>query len=115
MNVIADIKSVDWPKEELVAAARITSGSPATSTLPLHSDERVQFGLWYATPGAFTTDHAGYEEFIQVLDGTGSLIHEDGTATPLGPGTIVHLEDGWRGSWVIEQTLIKSYTTVVIP
>lgn len=112
MNVIADITSVDWPEAEPIAADRITSGSPATSTLSLHSDDHARFGLWYATPGAFSTDHAGYEEFIQVLDGAGSLVHDDGTTIPLKPGILVHLEDGWRGRWVIDKTLIKSYTIV---
>jgi uncharacterized cupin superfamily protein len=112
MNVIHNIADITWPEPVELAADRVTSGSPTASTLTLHSTKAAEFGLWYSTPGAFTTNHEGYEEYFHVIEGEGELVRDDGWRIPLIAGTIVYLEAGWRGRWVIRKTIIKSYTTV---
>lgn len=103
---------VNWPAPEPVAAERVVGGSPETQSLSLLRSSGVDAGLWRVTPGAFTTVHDGYAEYVQIMEGQGDLVHDDGTVTPLSPGSVVLMEPGWRGRWVIRETLVKAYTTV---
>jgi uncharacterized cupin superfamily protein len=112
MTTALHTSTIDWPSFVPIPDDRVRAGVPSTSTLVLHKDDRTELGLWQATPGDFTTSHSGYEEFIHVVDGEGDLVRDDGTIHPLRAGTILLLEDGWAGQWVIRQTLTKSYSIV---
>lgn len=107
--------SATWPEGQPIADARVIAGSPTTSTIAMdHKDDR-KFGLWRATPGAFTTDHAGYTEFIHVVEGRGRLVSDQEVITELRPGTSVVIPSGWRGRWEIDQTLTKIYAVTPGP
>lgn len=112
MTTAVHTSSIDWPAFEAVPADRVLAGAPQTSTLVLHEDDRAELGLWQVTPGEFTTVHAGYDELMHVVDGEGELIRDDGTSYPLRAGTIIVLEDGWTGRWVVRAALTKSYSIV---
>ena len=112
MNVVIDTATLAWPTEVAIAADRILAGSPAASTIVLHTTTTTELGLWRVSPGEFSTVHDGYEEFIQIVEGDADLIHDDGTVIPLSPGSVVLLEAGWRGRWLIRRPLVKTYTTV---
>lgn len=112
MTVALHTSSIDWPEYLPIAQERVLKGSPHASTLVLHRDRNAELGLWQVTPGEFTTLHNNYDEFIHVIEGEGELVHDDGAVYPLSPGTVLLLEDGWSGRWVIRRTLTKSYTTV---
>lgn len=112
MSAVLHTSSLQWPQAIPIAGERILAGNPAASTHVMFSDGRIELGLWRVSPGEFTTVHDGYEEFIHIAEGEGELIHDDGTVIPLRPGTVLLLEDGWRGRWVIRRTLVKSYATV---
>lgn len=111
MSTIINVLSVDWPAGVPIAAGRIISGSPLSSTLVLHRSETTEMGLWRVTPGEFTTVHDGYVEFINIVEGDADLVHDDGTVISLQPGSVVLLESGWRGRWVVREALVKSYST----
>ena len=112
MSTVLHASSLHWAEPVPVDPERIIRGAPATSTHVLFADGKTELGLWRATPGEFTTVHQGYEEFISVIEGEGELIHDDGSRTTLNAGTVLILENGWRGRWSIASTLVKSYTTV---
>ncbi|BCW78255.1 cupin domain-containing protein [Arthrobacter sp. NicSoilC5] len=112
MSTVLNASSAHWPKPVPVASERIIQGTPAASTVVLFTDDKTELGLWRVSPGEFTTVHQGYEEFISVLEGEGQLTHDDGSLITLKPGTVLILENGWRGRWSIDSTLVKSYATV---
>lgn len=101
-----------WPASEPIAPSRVLRRAPEASTLRLHEEPGRELGLWRVTPGEFTTVHEGFTEFITIADGTGRLIHEDGTVIELRPRTVALLEDGWRGRWVVDTTIVKSYAVL---
>lgn len=103
---------VTWPESTAIAADRVISGSPRASTLVLHESGACQLGLWNVTEGEFTTDHAGYVEYIHILGGRGRLVDLDGNVTHLSAGVTVLMDEGWNGRWVVEETISKSYMTV---
>lgn len=109
------LESVTWPADEAIATHRVLNGAPVASTLTLHDDSESELGMWRVTEGEFTTLHQGYTEFITILQGSGKLIHDDGTVLDLAPGTVAVLKDGWSGRWVIEEALTKSYAIVPVP
>jgi uncharacterized cupin superfamily protein len=103
---------VPWPEAERIATDRVLSGSPEASTLVLHKDDRCETGVWRVTPGEFTTVHEGYVEAVTITAGRGRLIDDEGTVTELTPGTVAVLENGWRGRWAVDETIVKSYAVI---
>lgn len=103
---------VRWPELAPVAAERVLTGSPATSTVFLADSAGYQLGLWKVTPGAFTTDHTGYIEFVHIVEGLGRLVSETGSVTELQPGTTTLMPPGWKGRWEVDTTLTKVFTII---
>jgi uncharacterized protein len=98
-----------WPEAEPIPAERVLRGAPATQTVVTARTATSQSGLWRVTEGEFTTDHQGYVEFFHVVDGEGELVHDDGTVWRLTPGVSITMADGWRGRWMIQRPLVKTY------
>ena len=107
-----DVASLKWEPFVSVPKDRVLAGQPETSTLLLVEAEDKQMRLWKVTPGAFATDHSGYIEYIQILDGAGRLVSETGTVTELRAGVNVVMPVGWRGRWEIDVPLTKVFTIV---
>jgi uncharacterized cupin superfamily protein len=108
------VDDVAWPGAQPIASERVLSGSPQANTVVLYKDERSELGLWQISPGEFTTAHQGYVESVTIASGRGRLIHDDGTVTELGPGSVAVLEEGWAGRWVVEETIVKSYAVITV-
>ncbi|MFE4079160.1 cupin domain-containing protein [Paenarthrobacter sp. YIM B13468] len=106
------IGSARWPHPEPISPERVISGQPMASTLVLDDEGSSQSGLWKVEPGEFTTKLIGYKEFIHVISGQAKLVHDSGEVYSLGPGVVLALPEGWSGRWLIETTLVKSYTIV---
>jgi uncharacterized protein len=105
-----DLQSIVWPAAVAIASERVVNGAPTAATLVLKDAPTHQLGLWRVSPGAFYTDHTGYSEYVHILEGAGQLIDEDGTATELKPGVTVLMREGWRGRWVVTESIIKVFT-----
>lgn len=103
---------VTWPEPVAIAPERVLDGSPTASTIVLQDGGSYQVGLWRVSEGSFVTDHAGYLEYIHILDGSGQLVDDNGIVTHLEGGTTVLMQPGWKGRWVVEKTITKTYTTV---
>jgi uncharacterized cupin superfamily protein len=108
------LDDVAWPEAQPIAPERVLSGSPRANTVVLHKDEHSELGLWQISPGEFTTVHRGYVESVTIASGRGRLVHDDGTVTELGPGSVAVLEEGWAGRWVVEETIVKSYAVITV-
>lgn len=76
----------------------------------LFQDETVEVGIWECAPGRFPTAKAGVGEVAQILVGSATLTHEDGTETTVRAGDTVVTPDGWRGTWTVHETVRKVYT-----
>ena len=112
MNVpyVADIANASLTVVGPKAGA--TAGDPVESTLELSDDGRVQTGIWECSPGAFPSARGGYSEVMTFVAGDATITDEDGTEHPIGAGTTIVLNDGWRGSWTIRETVRKVYVIV---
>lgn len=85
----------------------LTEQTEASSIL--WSSATTDVGIWECEPGRFTADRSASTEICQVLTGTAQVTGEDGTTAELGPGSLLVLPRGWRGTWTIHETLRKTY------
>lgn len=105
---------IRWPEWVALPAERVLSGNPVTSTVVVDGAAGRELGLWKARPGEFTTDHVGYIEYVHILSGAGRIVDDAGTVTELGPDVTVFMPVGWRGRWVIDETIVKVYTVIEV-
>lgn len=61
------------------------------------------------TPGAFVAQNDGFAEYMHILEGHGTVLSDDGTALELRPGVKFIARSGWRGRWVVTETIRKIY------
>lgn len=111
--IAIDFDAIEWPNYDPVSPERVTRGQPSTSTVTFDSPEN-RMGLWRVTPGAFTTDHAGYIEFVHIISGSGRLVGDDGTVRELRAGTTSIMPEGWKGRWEVDSTLTKVFTIATV-
>lgn len=107
-----DPRDIVWPAPVAIAQDRLIRGTPQASTVILEDESTHQLGLWQVSPGEFTTDHVGYTEYIHIISGSGALISDDREVTPLIPGVSVLMHSGWKGRWVVNDAIVKAYTTI---
>ena len=91
-------------------AENVVAGDPTTALAPLHSDERVEVGIWEITSGVATDIEV--DEIFVVLSGRGRVEFADGSAILMAPGSVVLLKVGDRTTWVIYETLRKVYVAL---
>lgn len=101
------IGDVPWPGPAPVPGA--LTGRPHAQMLPLVDDGLKSAGLWSCTPGSFRSDHRGYVEFMHVVEGVADLRGDDGSTWRVTAGTVLVVPDGWTGTWVVHETVVKSY------
>jgi uncharacterized protein len=87
--------------------ASVVAGSPRTSSRVLHSDERVERGIWQITPGVVTDTEA--DEVFTVLSGRATIEIEGGPTLEVGPGDVCVFDEGARTTWTVHETLRKVY------
>ena len=46
---------------------------------------------------------------MHILEGRGTVLSDDGTALELRPGVKFIARSGWRGRWVVTETIRKIY------
>jgi uncharacterized cupin superfamily protein len=71
-------------------------------------DGEVQVGVWEATPGEQRGTTGDYDEVMLMVDGRGSVLHDDGEFD-LAPGVLWSTPRVWRGDWLVHQTVRKMY------
>jgi uncharacterized cupin superfamily protein len=98
--------------KELGPRAGATAGTPVEYGLAIHDDGIARSGVWECTPGEFPSQRDGITEVMTILSGEGTLHDEDGTERAVRPGAVIVVTDGWRGRWVIRETVRKTYTVV---
>ncbi|TDZ80132.1 hypothetical protein DE4585_03883 [Mycobacteroides salmoniphilum] len=87
----------------------VIAGQPTAAAEAIHSTWGVEIGIWEMTPGA--ASDVEEDEIFVVLSGLGSIQHDDGSVTPLHPGSLVRLYAGQRNTWHVVHTVRKVYLT----
>jgi uncharacterized protein len=87
-------------------------GNPVESFHELHTEDRLQVGIWEITPGSFTTVKDGVSELMHFVSGSGTIVGDDGITTVIGPGVVLVTPDGWSGTWHVRETTRKVYAIV---
>ena len=88
----------------------VLAGAPTESVRVLHGDAGGRSGVWECTPGTFDSARHGDTELMYFLAGAGTITTADGTVHDIHPGVVLVAPDGWRGTWVIRETVRKVYT-----
>jgi hypothetical protein len=69
-------------------------------------------GIWECEPGEFTAVRDDCTEICQILSGSGTVRGDDGVSAELVPGSLLVLPLGWRGTWVVRETIRKTYVLI---
>ena len=80
--------------------------------LDVWSAESMNAGVWECGPGEFTADRSQETEVCHIITGSGTVVGEDGVSADVGPGSLLVLPRGWRGTWFVAETIRKTYVTV---
>ena len=91
------------------APLSVLDGDPQALVRQLYGDGAAQSGLWEVTPGAFAAENDGFAEYMHILEGLGMVLSDDGSTLELRPGVKFITRSGWRGRWVVTETIRKIY------
>lgn len=73
--------------------------------------ETCEIGIWEIGPGI---EHdIEVDEVFVVLTGSATITVEGSSPVEIGPGDVVHLEEGAETTWEVHQALRKLYVTAV--
>ena len=82
----------------------------AALQLWVSDDGDTKIGVWECTPGEFTADRSTIAEYCHIISGSASIRNDDGTdSRDLGPGDLLILPLGWKGTWTIHKHVRKLY------
>jgi uncharacterized cupin superfamily protein len=82
------------------------------SAFDVWADGVTDTGVWECGPGEFTADRSTATEVCHIISGSGTVIGDDGTCAHIGPGSLLVLPRGWRGTWLVKETIRKTYVMV---
>lgn len=69
-------------------------------------------GVWECEPGEFTAERIGVTEVCHIVSGNAIVEGDDGASAEIGPGSLLVLPDGWRGRWIVRESIRKTYTMI---
>jgi uncharacterized cupin superfamily protein len=47
-----------------------------------------------------------------IITGSGTVTGEDGVSADIAPGSFLVLPKGWRGTWLIRETIRKTFVSI---
>ena len=108
MRLIDSSAPLDEPASP--PAERVIEGSPEgwARTDFESPDGRFSAGVWRCTPGRWRIAY-DENEYCRILSGKGALIGEVGSLQPIGPGDEFVVPAGFRGEWLVEETMTKTW------
>ena len=74
--------------------------------------DKIDTGLWECTSGVFTAERNGYTEICTILTGRVTIEVEGDEPEEFGPGDVMVIPSGWKGTWRVHEPLRKHYTTI---
>lgn len=73
---------------------------------------QARTGYWECGTGTFTAVRDGEHEICHIVAGRASLRDATGSVTEVGPGTVLVLPAGWRGSWQVHEPVVKVFVLI---
>lgn len=103
------------PEESRAIPDRVIAGDPAFKTWAqdLSKDDRVQTGVWEATPGETRSMKGTTFEFCHILSGLVEITEAGGETRTFRAGDSFVMKPGFTGVWRTIETVRKIY--VVVP
>lgn len=80
----------------------------ATHSKVLWSADGIESGVWSCTPGDSRWSLETHE-FIYVASGRMTVTRDGGEPVEVSAGDCAFFENGWQGTWLIHETILKSY------
>lgn len=107
----------------LQAAPRAELGAPAPkptavtanqheASREIWSADSLNVGIWECSPGLFTAVREGYHEVCQILTGRVTITAEGQQPVEAAAGDTVVMPAGWKGTWLVHDTVRKTYITL---
>lgn len=87
-------------------------GDPDVHVLMVRDGEEIGAGptVGFAKVGPSTfAIELEWDEIIQVVEGAGTVVVDDGEPIDLGPGTAAHFTKGSRCRWTIREPLVELF------
>lgn len=102
------------------AAATLPAPAPKPTSMDgqlesiaeLWSQSGAGAGIWECGPGKFTADRSQDSEVCCIISGSGTVTGEDGVSADIAPGSFLILPKGWRGTWVVRETIRKTFVSI---
>jgi uncharacterized protein len=104
------VRDTTMPEPTLSASA--PSADVFESFLPMWPSDRagtMKSGIWQASPGHLEGKREGWAEICHIIEGRATITTEGGAAEEIGPGDVLVLPEGWRGTWDIHEPIRKFY------
>lgn len=86
-------------------------GNPTMRTWVQHhaADGTMMSGTWEATPGTWHATYTAFE-FVHLIRGRITITEDGGAPLTVGPGDAFCVEAGFKGTWRIEEPVLKHWT-----
>jgi uncharacterized cupin superfamily protein len=112
ISTVAGLGPLERDLGPAVAKPTATTEGMAEASDSLWKRPGLDVGYWECTPGRFTATREGYTEICQFLSGRVTIEVEGEEAVTLGAGDTLVMPSGWRGVWVVHETVRKLYVIV---
>ncbi|KUF06869.1 cupin domain-containing protein [Leucobacter sp. G161] len=89
----------------------ITEGLKEAS-LAIWSGGKTSTGLWASEVGSFTAERVGYSEICYFIEGSVTVEAEGEAPIKYGPGDIMVMPSGWKGTWHVHTPVRKHFTVI---
>lgn len=84
--------------------------SQREATMPVAGLNTAHAGVWECEAGTFTADRAEMAEVCTIVSGRAIIVTEGSSDHhEVGPGSLLVLPRGWRGTWVVTEKIRKTY------
>jgi uncharacterized protein len=102
------------PKESLPVPERLISGNPSFKTWAQDASrqDKVQTGVWEATPGETHSIKGTTYEFCHLISGLVEIEEKDGDTKTYRAGDSFVMKPGFVGVWRTIETVRKIYVCV---
>ncbi|MCF3642472.1 cupin domain-containing protein [Rhizobium sp. TRM95111] len=102
------------PRENVPPPERLISGNPRFRTWAQDTarDDRINAGVWEATPGITHSIKGETFEFCHILSGVVEITPEGGEPVVYRAGDSFLMKPGFIGTWKTIETVRKIYVTV---
>jgi len=74
-----------------------------------NQDAGMRAGVWDSQPGSWRVEIEGYTEFCALTEGSVVVEEDNGARHELKAGDALVMEDGFRGTWTVDNYARKYY------